>query len=222
MDIGRTGSFHVYVDQTGFRYEVPMTHITFLNDDNNTVRTKKYTLYVSQLRSAASIAISTDVISHQLFETNAFPYLYKWGARLNDGKKKAAFHRDGCLIQMHFDKAFEGFRDFYRKKTGVNWDERCDGIVIDDETKFRYSPPDDGKPVGMLPPGWMKAKEVDEDEESDESSESSDEETTSEESDDDQSTITLRDEEPPAKKHRRRTPSPSPLEHPYQFAVRAA
>ena len=128
-------------------------------------------------------------------------------------------------MQMHFDKAFAGFRDFFRKKTGVNWDERYDGVVVEDETKFRYLPPKEGNPRGMLPPEWMKPKKVDED--SEETEDSSEEETEdssegeTEESDSDESTMTIKDEEPD-KKRRRKTPPPSPLEHPYQFVAQAA
>ena len=71
------------------------------------------------------------------------------------------FYRDTCVPKL-FDAAFADFKRLFEKKTGRSWDARCDGKRNgkgEEEEYFRYSVPDGGKPVGVLPLRWGVAAE---------------------------------------------------------------
>lgn len=208
-------SFHVYRDQTGFEYEVVMTMISLFDK----IKLEKYTLYVRPILERYCIFSKANI--PQIFESNAFPKLYKWGAKYNRGREKASFYREGCVIETYFDKAFLEFRNFFKNKTGIEWDQRCDGIIDDDATKFRYTLPEDGKPLGVLPPGYMRPKPLWEIEEEAQDEDMEDADATGDgESDSDRSTVTLKDEV--VERTRPKTPTPSVLDYPYRFAAQAS
>lgn len=51
------------------------------------------------------------------------------------------------------------FKQFFKDKTKITWDNRLEGIVIDDPKAFRYMPPVVGRPCGFLPFGYMRPEE---------------------------------------------------------------
>lgn len=56
---------------------------------------------------------------------------------------------------MAFREAFFHFENFFRKKTGIDWDNRLEGIKMSDEY-FVYTPPILGRPVGYVYPGYQR------------------------------------------------------------------
>jgi hypothetical protein len=57
---------------------------------------------------------------------------------------------------MHFPDAFRNFQKFFRARTGIGWDDRLEGIKLEDPMYFRYIPPILGRPVGSLPFGYVR------------------------------------------------------------------
>jgi len=76
------------------------------------------------------------------------------GAKYKKGKRIAIYYRDTCMPKEFF-KAFGDFKWLFRKKTGIEWDKRCDGLK-GGAADFVYSPPIGGRPVGVLPRGWKE------------------------------------------------------------------
>lgn len=74
------------------------------------------------------------------------------GAKLSRGPgRPISYWRDECHPKI-FKDAFNDFKGFFFKKTGINWDDRCDGLPHD-PSNFFYIAPTLGRPVGLLPVG---------------------------------------------------------------------
>jgi hypothetical protein len=73
------------------------------------------------------------------------------GAKLTSPGKAASYWRTECRPK-HFHEAFRDFENFFYNRTGIAWDDRCDGLPHD-ESKFKYHAPLLGRPVGRLPYG---------------------------------------------------------------------
>ena len=73
------------------------------------------------------------------------------GAKLTSPGRPAALWRDECKPKC-FDVAFRDFQAFFFRITGIAWDDRCDGL-LHNENKFKYHAPLLGRPVGALPAG---------------------------------------------------------------------
>jgi hypothetical protein len=56
---------------------------------------------------------------------------------------------------MVFHKAFFHFKDFFRKKTGIDWDQRLECTKMPAEF-FVYTPPILGRPVGYVCEGYQR------------------------------------------------------------------
>jgi hypothetical protein len=78
------------------------------------------------------------------------------GAKYQKGGEKAKLHREMCFPK-EFHNAFVDFKKLFKKKTGIEWDQRLDGLHTAEEA-FKYTPPDGGKPRGVLPAGWTSPK----------------------------------------------------------------
>jgi hypothetical protein len=65
------------------------------------------------------------------------------------------FWREECH-PMHFAEAFRHFQKFFHDRTGINWDDRLEGIKLEDPIYFRYTPPNLGRAVGVLPYGYIR------------------------------------------------------------------
>jgi hypothetical protein len=57
---------------------------------------------------------------------------------------------------MHFAEAFRNFKKFFRARTGIDWDDRLEGIRLEDLMYFRYIPPILGRPCGATPWGYVR------------------------------------------------------------------
>jgi hypothetical protein len=67
---------------------------------------------------------------------------------------------------MLFSQAFDIFRAFFQEKTGVPWDMRLEKRSKVSEELFTYTPPILGRPIGIVPWGYIRP-ELREPEESD-------------------------------------------------------
>jgi hypothetical protein len=79
------------------------------------------------------------------------------GAKLTSPGRHASCWRTECHPKT-FWAAFRDFTGWFRNVTGIEWDDRLDGVPQDPE-RFRYTPPTLGRPVGALPfgkkpPSW--------------------------------------------------------------------
>ncbi|KAK1769225.1 hypothetical protein QBC33DRAFT_347514 [Phialemonium atrogriseum] len=110
--------YHTYTDATYFRYEITLTR----DDAEEEIKGQRYTLY--------------------LFESNARPHLYLFAAKLYKKHRdpQPNFFRPSQTPQS-FSTEFDRFKSFFRKKTGIEWDERLIKARTADKGHFSYSPP---------------------------------------------------------------------------------
>jgi hypothetical protein len=57
---------------------------------------------------------------------------------------------------MLFSQAFDIFRAFFQEKTGVPWDFRLEKRSKISEELFTYTPPVLGRPIGIVPWGYIR------------------------------------------------------------------
>lgn len=87
-----------------------------------------------------------------------------FGAKYSRPSLPASYYRQDCR-PMEFSTAFYCFRKFFREKTGVEWDERLErrNSKVDEMGRevdfFKYSPPIRGRPVGLLPWGYVRPED---------------------------------------------------------------
>jgi hypothetical protein len=58
-----------------------------------------------------------------------------------------------------FHNAFADFKRLFKKKTGIEWDHRLDRLKTTAEA-FKYTPPEGGKPQGVMPMGWVPPEQA--------------------------------------------------------------
>ncbi|KAG0645267.1 hypothetical protein D0Z07_8866 [Hyphodiscus hymeniophilus] len=125
--------WHVYYDGTGFEYKV----VCHRFPEAGSTMCEKYTIY--------------------LFESLPKPCLYMVGAKYSKGRgHKAHYWREECKAKVWVD-AWKDFNRFFLDKTGIHWNDRCDGLPPI-EGKFTYIFPTLGRPVGALPEGKQAPK----------------------------------------------------------------
>lgn len=90
----------------------------------------------------------------KIFESNAVPHTYMVGARFNRPGHATLFIKE-FMVPATFDIAFKQFRKFFKIKTGIDWDQRLDGLKSNEEA-FVYVPPPKGEPRGVMPIGWKE------------------------------------------------------------------
>ena len=88
-----------------------------------------------------------------------FPMLYAFGAKLTSGRQGGtAYWRTDCR-HMTFEDAFRAFKEFFKGRTGIEWDQRYDKLP-QLAGKFKFLPPPrEGMPIGEMPAGWTPPPE---------------------------------------------------------------
>ncbi|TFB02012.1 hypothetical protein CCMA1212_006015 [Trichoderma ghanense] len=120
-----TNLFHIYTDRTFFSYQIDITR-----DDIETGELgQRYTLC--------------------LWESNAKPHLYWFAAKFIKKKRASqpSFHRPSPCSGP-WRREMDLFMDFFRIKTGIEWQDRVLRQGTMSTSYFQYSPPTGGKPVG--------------------------------------------------------------------------
>ncbi|RBR03079.1 uncharacterized protein FIESC28_11806 [Fusarium coffeatum] len=123
--VNTTDFYHLYRDRLNFVYEI---HIT--RDDEMTGEVgQKYTLY--------------------LWESNAKPHLYLFAARFlkKKGSTQPSYHRPSPH-EGPWRQEMDLFMDFFKKKTGIDWQDRVTLANTQPRAYFQYTPPARGKPIG--------------------------------------------------------------------------
>ncbi|KAH0495390.1 hypothetical protein TgHK011_008947 [Trichoderma gracile] len=120
-----TNLFHIYTDRTFFSYQIDITRDDLETGDVG----QRYTLY--------------------LWESNAKPHLYWFAAKFmkKKGASQPSFHRPSPCSGP-WRREMDLFMDFFRIKTGLEWQDRVTGQGTMSSSYFQYSPPTGGKPVG--------------------------------------------------------------------------
>ncbi|PBP15730.1 brct domain containing protein [Diplocarpon rosae] len=134
--------YHIYYDSDAFEYKVILSRIRL----DGTTMIEKYTLF--------------------LFESNnKFPPLYMFGAKLSRSHRPLSYYRQDCR-PMDFPTAFTCFKKFFKEKSGVDWDMRLERLKPSphasghgEKVFFKYSPPIRGRPVGLLPLGYVRPED---------------------------------------------------------------
>lgn len=80
------------------------------------------------------------------------------GAKLSRSHRPISYYREACHPKI-FKEAMEDFKQFFKDKTKIAWDNRLEGIIVQDTKAFRYTPPIVGRPVGILPFGYLRPEE---------------------------------------------------------------
>ncbi|KAK8034862.1 indole-3-glycerol phosphate synthase-domain-containing protein [Apiospora rasikravindrae] len=118
--------FKAYFDETFFKYEIVLTR----------EQGDRYTL--------------------TLFESHAEPHMYHFGWIYHRSKgAKAVLNRmKGPEAGVTFDAAFKEFADFFKRQSGVDWDDRVSAFHKGKEKVtghgFVYELPSGGKPIGLI------------------------------------------------------------------------
>ncbi|CEI68599.1 unnamed protein product [Fusarium venenatum] len=117
--------YHLYRDRLNFVYEVDITR----NDEATGEIGQKYTLY--------------------LWESNAKPHLYLFAARFlkRKGSTQPSYHRPSTYEGL-WRNEMDLFMDFFKKKTGIDWQDRVTLANTQPGAYFQYAPPAEGRPVG--------------------------------------------------------------------------
>ncbi|PON26328.1 hypothetical protein TGAM01_v204804 [Trichoderma gamsii] len=120
-----TNLFHIYIDREFFSYQIDINR----DDDEKGELGQRYTLY--------------------LWESNAKPHLYWFTAKFmkKKGDSQPSFHRPSPCSGP-WRREMDLFMDFFRIKTGIEWQDRVLGQKTMPKSFFQYSPPIGGKPVG--------------------------------------------------------------------------
>lgn len=91
----------------------------------------------------------------KLFESNAKPHHYMCGAKFSRPHLAASWYNSKCF-PMTFYEAFTIFKKFFLEKTGLEWDNRLEKAPRSDDTLFVYTPPILGRPIGLVPHGYVR------------------------------------------------------------------
>ncbi|KAI1082387.1 hypothetical protein F5B20DRAFT_34974 [Whalleya microplaca] len=122
-----TALHRIHRDSTGFRYEVTLRRA----DEESGAVESIWRLY--------------------LFESRARPRLYSFLARFYKTPTAAPLVHRAYDTPRKFEVALAAFKFWFRKKTGLRWDERHLG-TNGDADKFRYQLPAAGQPTGIVRP----------------------------------------------------------------------
>ncbi|KAL7823451.1 hypothetical protein V8C26DRAFT_425534 [Trichoderma gracile] len=114
-----TNLFHIYTDRTFFSYQIDITRDDIETGDVG----QRYTLY--------------------LWESNAKPHLYWFAAKFmkKKGASQPSFHRPSPCSGP-WRREMDLFMDFFRIKTGLEWQDRVAGQGTMSGSYFQYSPPE--------------------------------------------------------------------------------
>ncbi|KAF4332534.1 hypothetical protein FBEOM_13665 [Fusarium beomiforme] len=120
-----TNLFHLYRDRHNFIYQVEITRDNSFTDEYG----QKYYLC--------------------LWESNAKPHLYWFTAKFlkHKGSSQPSYHRPSPH-QGKWRAEMELFMAFFKKKTGIDWQDRVSLAQTMPSSYFQYEPPSNGKPVG--------------------------------------------------------------------------
>ncbi|KAI1816814.1 hypothetical protein GGS20DRAFT_161387 [Poronia punctata] len=118
--------WHIYRDSTYFEYRVELKRD---NPEENIVGEKYLT---------------------SIWESNAKPYNYIVSTIYKKPRRKS-IETKLSKSPSDLDTAFKIFKAFFKKKTGISWNERIDKAGTTGPDLFQYQPPGGGKPVGLLP-----------------------------------------------------------------------
>ncbi|PMB73007.1 hypothetical protein BM221_000424 [Beauveria bassiana] len=117
--------FHIYQDRDFFPYQIDLTR----NSSDDGEFGQRYTL--------------------TLWESNAKPHLYWFTAKFirRKGDPNASYHRPSpCSGKWRHE--MDLLLDFFRIKTGIDWQDRVLLAGTTPLSAFQYTPPTGGKPVG--------------------------------------------------------------------------
>ncbi|OAQ99642.1 hypothetical protein LLEC1_03337 [Akanthomyces lecanii] len=123
--------FHIYRDREFFKYQIDLTR----NNSEDGEFGQRYTMTASP--------------PDNLWESNAKPHLYWFTAKFmrRKGDPNAAYHRPS-ICSGKWRREMNLFMDFFRIKTGIDWQDR---VLLEGTTPlsaFQYCPPKGGKPIG--------------------------------------------------------------------------
>ena len=162
--------YHIYHDSTSFAYDVTLARADLITNKN-----KRYALKVnasprygtdsssSPPPPASNIPIFPCVSPRyarafvrnpraqrlQLYETHAVPHYYACYNKYSAPDQRATVEMLAPLLST-FELAFGNFKNFFKLKTGKEWDERLQKKDIG-EDDFMYTIPKDGEPRGLMP-----------------------------------------------------------------------
>ncbi|KAK7415865.1 hypothetical protein QQX98_005554 [Neonectria punicea] len=120
-----TNFFHIYIDREFFPYQIDLTR----DDEAAGEFGQRYTLC--------------------LWESDAKPHLYWFTAKFlkKKGNSQPSYHRPSpCSGKWRAE--MDLFMEFFRIKTGIDWEDRVVKMNTMETSFFQYTPPTGGKPVG--------------------------------------------------------------------------
>ncbi|KAG5813500.1 hypothetical protein H9Q71_003741 [Fusarium xylarioides] len=136
-----TNRFHLYRDRLNFVYQVDITRDNEFTGEFG----QKYSLCAS--KTSRLTCLHTN--NRQLWESNAKPHLYWFTAKFlkQKGSSQPMYHRPSSH-EGKWRAEMELFMDFFKKKTGIAWEDRVSLAQTMPSSYFQYEPPSRGKPIG--------------------------------------------------------------------------
>lgn len=99
--------------------------------------------FLSPSRVSVRIVLSLTYMSNQIWESNGKPHHYQMTAKYYSKPRDSqpAIHRYPEEAPALFDRVFDHFKRFFRKKTGIDWDERLVKAGSQPKKYWQYKPP---------------------------------------------------------------------------------
>lgn len=139
LTVIRLDFFHIYSDRTFFSYQIDITR-----DDVETGELgQRYNLCVRHhqyKKSLSNCSLTQNML--QLWESNAKPHLYWFTAKFmkKKGDSQPSFHRPSPCSGP-WRQEMDLFMEFFRIKTGIEWQDRVVGQNTMSNSFFQYAPP---------------------------------------------------------------------------------
>lgn len=126
--------FHIYRDREYFSYQVDITR----NDEVSGELGQRYTLYVRPHASLGRFVLTLT----QLWESNATPNLYWFVAKFlkRKGSSQPRYYRPSSCSGK-WREQMDCFMDFFKIKTGIEWQDRVLKQGTMPGSYFQYTPP---------------------------------------------------------------------------------
>lgn len=126
--------FHIYRDREYFSYQVDITR----NDEVSGELGQRYTLYVSLPLRFAGCVLNLA----QLWESDAKPHLYWFVAKFlkRKGSSQPRYYRPSSCSGKWRDQ-MDCFMEFFKIKTGIEWQDRVLMQGTMPGSYFQYTPP---------------------------------------------------------------------------------
>lgn len=131
----------MHIDRYNFPYEIEITR----GDGQDPATLERYKLYVSLTRDPGkekqTLVIAETLRKQKLFESTAQPPLYLFAGKYYKRKWARPIHLPRSETPQQLGRQLALFKNFFRVKTGLDWEDRVIYYGTTSKDKFQYTPP---------------------------------------------------------------------------------